>query len=665
MSHSVAAFADGAWGGVNTERNLSLVLPSSCITSAATHTVVYQCQDGLEIAGLQVCDGVSDCTHGEDESTSCKFKCAEPPCSPGCTGDKLHNDRCDTACFNSACNFDNGDCEQCRDGCFEWLRGDGICNPECAYYECGYDGLDSCKPSTDGDTSTDCLEGFTSGDEQTCTRSPSQAGPGSGWDRACTYTSAAASRDCQDADMVWAETQREAARSNMQSIQLSATLKVTAEYALALLDASSAVYIQLSVTLRKEIAATAGVREDAVVITSIVTSRRRRAHSARRLASVADITVDSEIKVDTVAEASAVSANIQADADADRGASASPLTGTIANSFVVAAARANYTVDLPTVIVRTETPRVVKLDTSSLVCAAPRKVYNGTWDACKFEHLRDGKCQCQCTQPLECDKADDLVSGDCNTTEVSHCFEQLQGPTGPDSASMCSLFGSNRAACESARKSGTQECACIFKPQRNEIFDADYQAARCDERQVTSKAVGTATCLGRQDDGSICPPFVNSDGQCPSGCTTSREVARLLRLDAHDTKCTNFTQQKWGHNIWNNDNICDEPGLCASGTDMCDCKNFTSNVCCGYIQDPGTSENRIKVPISCPQTPKYEFNLAYMMDAPACPDGCSLHGPWQPPGAAVTCDGSALAVPTPANTTYAQRDAPRGSTATR
>ena len=109
-------------------------------TSVSNSPVIKTCNDGSKLDGSLVCDGVNDCSDGEDEI--CSFKCGDPPCSAGCTTEKQNDNICNPECFTAQCNYDNGGCEQCTSGCYVWLLGDGICNPECISPACGFDNGD-------------------------------------------------------------------------------------------------------------------------------------------------------------------------------------------------------------------------------------------------------------------------------------------------------------------------------------------------------------------------------------------------------------------------------------------------------------------------------------------------------------------------------------------
>eukprot|EP00127_Corallochytrium_limacisporum_P002908 Clim_evm87s142 gene=Clim_evmTU87s142 len=54
----------------------------------------------------------------------------------------LGDGTCDPECNNSACHYDNGDCECGDQGCNTGSIGDGICDPECDNSECNFDGND-------------------------------------------------------------------------------------------------------------------------------------------------------------------------------------------------------------------------------------------------------------------------------------------------------------------------------------------------------------------------------------------------------------------------------------------------------------------------------------------------------------------------------------------
>ncbi|KAL0248712.1 hypothetical protein GEMRC1_003946 [Eukaryota sp. GEM-RC1] len=99
-----------------------------------------------------------------------------PECSPGCSSQWLGDGRCDSACNNEDCGFDDGDCEgvdpddnqqsnffswnsfstsfsqnnrYCSTGCFVTWIGDGYCDSMCNNRECGYDGGDCVLINTD------------------------------------------------------------------------------------------------------------------------------------------------------------------------------------------------------------------------------------------------------------------------------------------------------------------------------------------------------------------------------------------------------------------------------------------------------------------------------------------------------------------------------------
>lgn len=73
-------------------------------------------------------------------------------CSPGCTAADIGDGLCDIKCYNDACRFDDGDCNQlnedelqkqfdklCSPGCFKADVGDGFCDSSCNVPACGYD----------------------------------------------------------------------------------------------------------------------------------------------------------------------------------------------------------------------------------------------------------------------------------------------------------------------------------------------------------------------------------------------------------------------------------------------------------------------------------------------------------------------------------------------
>lgn len=85
----------------------------------------------------------------------------EYECSPRCSAADIGDGLCDISCYNDACSFDGGDCDQlnedelgrefsklCTPGCFKSDLGDGFCDSACNVPACGYDDGD-CDDQTD------------------------------------------------------------------------------------------------------------------------------------------------------------------------------------------------------------------------------------------------------------------------------------------------------------------------------------------------------------------------------------------------------------------------------------------------------------------------------------------------------------------------------------
>jgi hypothetical protein len=73
-------------------------------------------------------------------------------CAPGCYDGWQGDNVCDNACYNAACNWDDGDCDDDSPSC-SWLcdssvLGDGTCNYFCSGADCNYDNGD-CNESCD------------------------------------------------------------------------------------------------------------------------------------------------------------------------------------------------------------------------------------------------------------------------------------------------------------------------------------------------------------------------------------------------------------------------------------------------------------------------------------------------------------------------------------
>ena len=67
----------------------------------------------------------------------------EVECAPGCDSTWSGDQVCDTACNNTACQFDGGDCDdECAPGCPTSWIGDGYCNAACQNEACSDDGGD-------------------------------------------------------------------------------------------------------------------------------------------------------------------------------------------------------------------------------------------------------------------------------------------------------------------------------------------------------------------------------------------------------------------------------------------------------------------------------------------------------------------------------------------
>ena len=69
-------------------------------------------------------------------------------CNDACLPDRIGDGYCDQACYNSGCDWDQGDCldkdgvRPCGEGCAPEMRGNGYCNSECNSESCEWDGED-------------------------------------------------------------------------------------------------------------------------------------------------------------------------------------------------------------------------------------------------------------------------------------------------------------------------------------------------------------------------------------------------------------------------------------------------------------------------------------------------------------------------------------------
>jgi hypothetical protein len=84
-------------------------------------------------------------------NSACQYDigdCFIGACSVGCPIGDYANGVCDTSCNNAACNFDGGDCAlPCATGCTANLIGNGQCNSACNNAACSYDQGD-CQSAT-------------------------------------------------------------------------------------------------------------------------------------------------------------------------------------------------------------------------------------------------------------------------------------------------------------------------------------------------------------------------------------------------------------------------------------------------------------------------------------------------------------------------------------
>jgi len=77
---------------------------------------------------------IVNAAHGDDDD--------DDLCAPGCYSSWPGDDICDSACYNEACNWDEGDCtyyDDCAPGCYDSWPGDSICDIECYNKECNWD----------------------------------------------------------------------------------------------------------------------------------------------------------------------------------------------------------------------------------------------------------------------------------------------------------------------------------------------------------------------------------------------------------------------------------------------------------------------------------------------------------------------------------------------
>jgi hypothetical protein len=49
------------------------------------------------------------------------------------------NGECETECYNDACCYDRGDCNECSISCLIFYIGNGVCDTECKNEACKYD----------------------------------------------------------------------------------------------------------------------------------------------------------------------------------------------------------------------------------------------------------------------------------------------------------------------------------------------------------------------------------------------------------------------------------------------------------------------------------------------------------------------------------------------
>ena len=104
---------------------------------------------------------------GEDDDAGSDDEFDEPGyCAPGCpdawVGD-VH--WCDDACWNEACNWDGGDCDdeygppptpECAEGCADEKIGDGWCDEACNVEACDFDGEDCVVEEEEAECDPEC-----------------------------------------------------------------------------------------------------------------------------------------------------------------------------------------------------------------------------------------------------------------------------------------------------------------------------------------------------------------------------------------------------------------------------------------------------------------------------------------------------------------------------
>eukprot|EP01043_Picozoa_sp_COSAG02_P034759 COSAG02_NODE_2449_length_8835_cov_2.885315_6_plen_831_part_00 len=352
----------------------------------------------ITIPSTKVCDGIHDCPGGEDER--CVFECTQPRCAADCDPSMLGNNFCDPECFTPQCNYDDQDCEECREGCFNWLLADGVCNAECANNDCLLDGKYDYSTDPDGILVSDCTT----------------------------------------ADLAWAQEQLVSALSSLQSIEAAFVLLVQPSYATAVGDTSSSEYVTLSVQLQEGVAVAVGVQVSAVTVYSISSpsGRRHLQQSGRRLSE------GSQIEVDYAIQCSACD-DLEADLQPDSGNLASSLAAEVVNRAVASAATSGFrgaVISTPQdVVASIAVPVVVQpaADWENSVVCTPPLTDNPTytlaegeapeaWHSlpCMFTNVLDGNCDCQCLSSFADSNPvcyqNDAASGDCNEAEVATCL---------------------------------------------------------------------------------------------------------------------------------------------------------------------------------------------------------------------------------------------------
>lgn len=96
-----------------------------------------------------------DCDGGDDSDD-------DGYCNDNCPNSWVNDGICDNYCYDSACDWDGDDCggAGCADGCPDSWIGDGYCDSECDNSACGYDGGDCGSDDDDGYCATDCPDSW-------------------------------------------------------------------------------------------------------------------------------------------------------------------------------------------------------------------------------------------------------------------------------------------------------------------------------------------------------------------------------------------------------------------------------------------------------------------------------------------------------------------------